>query len=138
MATEAPKNEEISGGGKNGGRKGVGSAICWRGANIGGIHIEKRERRGVAKRDVDPYIIRVRIKRRKRGGRKFRKRWALPGENDNAAASVRGIGGENARPAVGAIKTQSRESRNPERGRRVKIEFLNADKVDRMKRKKVK
>ena len=41
---------------------------------IGGIHIEKRERGGVVKRDVDPYIIRVRIKRIKRGGRKFRKR----------------------------------------------------------------
>ena len=41
---------------------------------IGGdIHIKKRERRGVVKRDVDPYIIRVGIKRRKRGGRKFRK-----------------------------------------------------------------
>ena len=29
---------------------------------IGGIHIKKREQRGVAKRDVDPYIIRVGIK----------------------------------------------------------------------------
>ena len=29
---------------------------------IGRIHIEKRERGGVVKRDVDPYIIRVRIK----------------------------------------------------------------------------
>ena len=73
MAIEVPQNEEISGGGKDGGRKGVGSAIRWRGANRGGIHIEKRERGGVVKRDVYPYIIRVRIKRRKRGGRKFRK-----------------------------------------------------------------
>ena len=73
MAIEVPKNEEISGG-KDGGRKGVGSAIRWGGANRGGIHIEKRERGGVVKRDVDPYIIRVRIKRRKREGRKFRKR----------------------------------------------------------------
>ena len=40
---------------------------------IGGIHIKKRERGGVVKRDVDPYIIRVGIKGRKRGGRKFRK-----------------------------------------------------------------
>ena len=38
-------------------------------------------------------------------------------ENDNAAAGVRGIRRENARPGVGAIRTQSRESRNPERGR---------------------
>ena len=31
---------------------------------IGGVHIKKRQRGGVAKRDVDPYIIRVGIKRR--------------------------------------------------------------------------
>ena len=61
MAIEVPKNEEISGGGKDGGRKGVGFAICWGGTNRGGIHIEKRER-GFVKRDVDPYIIRVWIK----------------------------------------------------------------------------
>ena len=35
MAIEVPWNEEISGGGKNGGRKGVGSAIHRRGANTG-------------------------------------------------------------------------------------------------------
>ena len=51
---------------------------------------------------------------------------------------MRGIGGENARLGVGAIRAQSRESRNSERGREVKIGFLNADKVDRMGRKKVK
>ena len=73
MAIEVPKNEEISGGGKDGGRKGVGSAISWGGADRGGIHIKKRQRGGVFKRDVDPYIIRVGIKRRKRG-RKFRER----------------------------------------------------------------
>ena len=72
MAIEVPQNEEISGG-KNGGREGVGSAICWGEANRGGIHIKKRERGGVVKRNVDPYIIRVGIKLRKRGGRKFRK-----------------------------------------------------------------
>ena len=53
-------------------------------------------------------------------------------ENDNAATGMRGIRRENARPGVGAIRTQNRESRNPERGRGVKIGFLNADKVDRM------
>ena len=68
MAIEVPQNEEISGG-----RQGIGSAICWGGANSGGIHIKKRERGGVVKRNVDPYIIRVGIKLRKRGGRKFRK-----------------------------------------------------------------
>ena len=89
---------------------------------------------------MDPYIIRVGIKRKKRGGRKFREGQALPDKNDDAAASVRGIGRENARPGVGAIRTQSRKSRNPERerGRGVKIGFLNADEIDRMGQKKVK
>ena len=35
MAIELPQNEEITGEGKNGGRKGVGSAIRWGGANRG-------------------------------------------------------------------------------------------------------
>ena len=35
MAIEVPQNEEISGGGKNGGRKEIGSAIRWGGANRG-------------------------------------------------------------------------------------------------------
>ena len=92
MAIEVSQNEEISGGGKNGGREGIGSAIRWGGANRGGgVHIEKRERGGVVKKDVDPDIIRVGIKRKEKEGRKFREGWALPDENDNAAASVRGI-----------------------------------------------
>ena len=62
-------------------------------------------------------MIRVGVKRRKRGGRKFREGQALPDENDDAAASVRGIRRENARPRVGEIRTQSRRSRDPERGR---------------------
>ena len=33
MAIEVPQNEEISGGGKNGGREAIGSVICWGGAN---------------------------------------------------------------------------------------------------------
>ena len=33
MAVEVPQNEEVSGGGKNGGRKEVGSAIRWGRAN---------------------------------------------------------------------------------------------------------
>ena len=33
MAIEVPQNEEISGGGKNGGREGIGFAIRWGGAN---------------------------------------------------------------------------------------------------------
>ena len=35
MAIKVPQKEEISGGGKNGGRKGIGSAIRWGGANRG-------------------------------------------------------------------------------------------------------
>ena len=41
MAIEVPQNEEVSGGGKNGGREGIDSAIRWGGANKGGIHIKK-------------------------------------------------------------------------------------------------
>ena len=74
MAIEVPQNEQICGGGKNGMRKGVGSAIRRRRPNRECVHIKKRERRGVVKRNVDPYIIRIRIERRKRGGRKFRER----------------------------------------------------------------
>ena len=33
MANEVSQNEEVSGGGKNGARKGIGSAIRWGGAN---------------------------------------------------------------------------------------------------------
>ena len=35
IAIEVPQNEKISGGGKNWGREGVGSAIRWGGANRG-------------------------------------------------------------------------------------------------------
>ena len=38
---EVPQNEDISGGGKNGGRKKVDSAILWRRANRGSINIKK-------------------------------------------------------------------------------------------------
>ena len=41
MAIEVPQNEEISGGGKDGGRKGVDSAICWGGANRGAYTLRK-------------------------------------------------------------------------------------------------
>ena len=41
MAIEVPQNEEISGGGKNGGREEIGSAIRWGGADRGGVHIKK-------------------------------------------------------------------------------------------------
>ena len=41
MAIEVPKNEEISGGRKNGGRKGVGSAIRWGAADRGAYTLRK-------------------------------------------------------------------------------------------------
>ena len=41
MAIEVPQNEEISGGGKNGRRKGIGSAIRWGGANRGSYTLRK-------------------------------------------------------------------------------------------------
>ena len=62
----------------------------------------------------------------------------MPDENNDTAASVRGITRKNARSGEGAIKTQSRESRNPGRGRRIEIGFPDIDKVNRMGRKKVK
>ena len=47
MAVEVPHNKEIFGGGKNGERKEVGSAIRRRRANRETINIEKREQEGV-------------------------------------------------------------------------------------------
>ena len=41
MAIEVPQNEEISGIGKNGGRKGVSSAISRRRVTREGVHIKK-------------------------------------------------------------------------------------------------
>ena len=41
MAIEVPQNEEISEEDKNGGRKGVGSAIRRRRTNRGSVHIKK-------------------------------------------------------------------------------------------------
>ena len=41
MTIEVPQNEEISGGGKSGGGKGVGSTIRWRRANKGSVHNKK-------------------------------------------------------------------------------------------------
>ena len=40
MAIDVPQNEEISGGQKKGGKKGVGSAIGPRRANRGSINIK--------------------------------------------------------------------------------------------------
>ena len=43
MAIEVPQNEEISGGGKNEGRKGIGSAIRWGEANGAGAYTLKND-----------------------------------------------------------------------------------------------
>ena len=50
-AVEVPQYEEISGGGKNGERKGVGSALHRGNAKRGSMHIEerKKERKKVSK-----------------------------------------------------------------------------------------
>ena len=73
MAIEVPQNEKISGGGKNGGREGIGSAIRWGGANRGAYSLRKESEEELLRRVVDLYIIRVGIKRRKKGGGKFQK-----------------------------------------------------------------
>ena len=70
MAIEVPQNEEISGGGKE--RRNRFCHPLER-RKYACIHIEKREQGGVVKRDVDLYIIRVGIERRKRECGKFRK-----------------------------------------------------------------
>ena len=41
MTIEVPQNKEMSGGRKNGGREGVGSAIHRKRANRGSVHIKK-------------------------------------------------------------------------------------------------
>ena len=43
MAIEVPQNEEISGEGKNGGRKGVSFAICQKRVSRGSINIKERK-----------------------------------------------------------------------------------------------
>ena len=66
----------------------------------------------------------------------MREEQALPDEN-NDAASIHDITRENARLGAVAIRMQSRELRNLERGRSVKIGFLDPDKINRMGQKKV-
>ena len=75
MAIEVLHNEEISGGGKDGGRKGIGSAIRWGGAKMGAYTLRNDTEEELLREMLTPtYIIRVGIKLRKRGGGKFRKR----------------------------------------------------------------
>ena len=54
MAIEVPQNEEISGGGKNGGRKRVGFAIHWRGANRGAYTSRKESEEEMLREMLTP------------------------------------------------------------------------------------
>ena len=54
MAIEVPQNEEISGGGKNGGREGIGSAIRWGGANKGAYTLRKKSKEELLKEMLIP------------------------------------------------------------------------------------
>ena len=55
MAVDVPQNEEVSrGGGKNGGRNGVGSAIRWGGANRGAYTLRKESEEELLKKMLTP------------------------------------------------------------------------------------
>ena len=68
---------------------------------------------------------------------KVQRRMSSACENDDAAASVRGIRKESARPGAGVIRLQSRESRNPKTGRCIKVTFPYTIKVNEMRQNKV-
>ena len=55
MTIEVPQNEEISGGRKNGGRKGVGSAIRWGGANRGAYTLRNNSKEELLKEMFIPH-----------------------------------------------------------------------------------
>ena len=54
MVIEVPQNEEISEGGKNGGRKGVGSAISWGGTNRGAYTSRKESEEELLREMLTP------------------------------------------------------------------------------------
>ena len=54
MAIKVPQNEEISGGGKNGGREGIGSAIRWGGANRGAYTFRKESEKELLREMLIP------------------------------------------------------------------------------------
>ena len=54
MAIKVPQNEKISGGGKNGGRKEVGSAIRWGGANKGAYTLKKESKEQLLREMLTP------------------------------------------------------------------------------------
>ena len=54
MAIEVPQNEEISGGGKNGGRKGIGSAFRWGGAYRGAYILRNDSKKKLLREMLTP------------------------------------------------------------------------------------
>ena len=54
MAIKVPENEEISEGGKNGGRKEVGSAIRRRGANRGALTLRNKSEEELFRKMLTP------------------------------------------------------------------------------------
>ena len=54
MAIEVRQNEEISGGGKNGGREGISSAIRWGGANRGAYTLRKESEEKLLREMLTP------------------------------------------------------------------------------------
>ena len=54
MAIEVPQNEEISGGGKDGGRKRIGSAIRSGGANRGAYTLRNGSKEEVLRETLTP------------------------------------------------------------------------------------
>ena len=54
MAIEVSQNEEISGGGKIGGRKGVGFAVRWEGANRGAYTLRKESEEELLREMLTP------------------------------------------------------------------------------------
>ena len=86
----------------------------------------KEWKRGVAKWDFVPYVIRVRVMRGKREEVESLKKDkpCLTKMMTPSLACGCGMGRENTRPRVSAIRSQSRESRDPEGSRWVKVGFL--------------
>ena len=61
---------------------------------------------------------------------------ALPEENNDATARVRAISRKNARPGVSAMRSHSRVSTDRKRERQVKVDFLDTDKIHKIKQNK--
>ena len=111
----------------------VGEEQIW-----GGVHIKKWLRRGVVRRDVDPYIITVGIERRKKEVESSEEN--RPGLTKRMTPPLANVGSGEKMPGREWLRSERREE-NPgirKKGRRVEIGFLDTDKVNRMRREKVK